>query len=334
MEPKPIWGWILSDGKTSLASPKYYKMFQHLGDIVNLPNGRYSFMCYAGEGQYKNFNPHGLSSWSQGKPNVGTKFAHNVGQFNPSTNGVTLCSNFGSNGFEYEYTISGEHNPAEDRNMTFIIQNWDFEDGRMTYVNNEKVSENYAPHTDLRWLAFKDKFTVYYSETQSTKIEYDILDMAARNHFSMNCNSMAGIDAFRGVLHQWLIDNRDEGEGSAYYTQYEDDTKEGIYHDDGRTNADLIMEWYFDTMAGASDRALDIRKKGIKCKKLAMPEKCLKNGEWADDYVWPEHQPLKCESDDPVVCFLLKALTGRDTEAKPETIAEAKPKKKVWKARA
>merc|ERR1719192_1960610 len=153
------------------------------------------------------------------------------------------------------------------------------------------------------------------------------MDMVARKRFGMNCDNMNGINEFRLTLHEWLKANelppsRDNAK-SAYYTQYQDDTEEGVYYDDGSTNTDLVMEWYFETMAAASDRVVEIRKKGIQCMKKAFPDKCLKTGEWADNFDWTTIKPMK-KTGDALVDFFMGLR--RDTETEPETI-EAKPKK-------
>merc|ERR1719192_1387278 len=148
------------------------------------------------------FSPHEMRSWSQGPLSIGTKYKHTV------KDGVVLCSTLaGAKHFKHNYTISGEHDPAEERTMWFVIQNWDFEDGRMTYAGDEQVPANYEPHNDARWSRFKSKFTQYYAHTMTTRIEEDIMNMAARQEYSMNCDSMDGIRAFGEKLHKWLKAN-------------------------------------------------------------------------------------------------------------------------------
>jgi hypothetical protein len=338
MEPKPIWGWVLSDGKKSLASPKYYMMMQHLGDGLNLANGVYSFMCYAGDKDggfaYKMWGAHEMRSWSQGPEGIGWgEYKHTV------KDGVTLCSTLGgSKKFTYNYTIEGKHDPPENRTMHFVIENWKFEDGRMEYVNDETVEDDYVPHEDARWSRFKDKWTVYYEWTQTTTIQMDVMNLAAARTWSMNCDDMAGIGVFQQKIHRWLKENEVLG---ANYTQYIDDTKDGIYYDDGTTNSKMIMDWYFDTMAAASDASMDIRKKGIQCKRLAFctpphgdPLNCPKGEEWEVDYVWPAAADKPQKTGNPLVDFFLSM--GRDTEAEPEKTAarEVEAKRKPKYARA
>jgi hypothetical protein len=328
VENKPIWGWILAakDGTDSIASPKYYRMFQHLGDVVNLPNGQYSFLCYAGDGKYKNFSPHLMTSWTQGPVSIGSKYKHHIKK------GTTLCSTIGgAQKFSRKYTIGGEEvNPGE-RTMVFTIQNWDFKDGRMTYLGDESVEDSYLPDQDSRWSRMKDKFTKYYPETIMTKMQMDISYMAAQSFFKgfRKCESQDDLTRFKKELTEWLKKNELPGEGSQNYAKYEDDTEEGVYKPKKKpfnpnfgVNTELIMEWYFDTMAGASDRAMAIKCLGRTCKKLAFPK----------DTMWPEDpkckEPIKEGSGSDLVDMLLgkagRKVTGRDTETEPETI-EAEP---------
>merc|ERR1719204_718597 len=263
-------------------------MFQHLGDVVNLANGKYSFLCYAADDGYKNFSPHLMTSWSQGPLSIGTKYKHK--------NKGDLCSTIGGRQtFSRTYTIVGPgppHRSTEDRVVNFVIQNWEFKDGRMTYLGDQKVDDNYMPDEDDRWKGLKDKFTKYYRETIHTKLGMDMGYMAAAHHFSSfkKCEGPDDISNFLDEMSGWLQDNYKEG---ANYSQYEDDTKEGVwipkkepFNPKYPVNAELMMEWYFNTMAGASERAMDIRCLGRKCKKLAFP----------DDTMWPDKPDPKCNN--------------------------------------
>jgi hypothetical protein len=327
IEPQPIWGWVLSDGTNALGSPQYYKMFQHLGEVVNLENGRYSFLCYAGEGRYKMFRPHMMRSWGQGPVSIGTKYKHNAGG---------LCGQIGgSNHVELTYEIDGEHDDAQNRTMFFVIENWDFEDGRIEFAGTEAVNPDYDPREDTRFNAFETKFTEFYPWTMSVRIDRALMDMAAKRTYMPDCDE-AGVEAFSRTMHDWLMANKNAGFN---YTQYEDDTKEGIYYPDETTNSDLVMEWYFDSMAAASENYLDVRRKGIECKKFAFPDRCSENGEWADDYEWPNPMP---PARDPLAALTEafaemfgqpgeRSAERRDVETEPEMPAaresEAKPKK-------
>jgi hypothetical protein len=296
-------------------------MFQHLGDVVNLPNGKYSFLCYGGDGTYKNFSPHIMTSWSAGPVSIGTKYKHH--------NKGDLCSTLnGGQKFSRKYTISGPHNPAQERTMVFTIQTWDFKDGRMTYLGDESVEDSYQPEEDQRWKRMKHKFTKYYAESISTKVEHDLGYMAAAKFFTKfgKCETKDDISNFLDEVSDWLQKNKGPGEGSQNYAQYEDDTEQGMFKPKKKpfnpkypVNAEMVMEWYFDTMAGASERAMDIRCMGIKCKKLAFP----------DDDMWKEDPkcklPFKKQGSGSA---LVDAGLGRDTETEPETI-EAEPEMRI-----
>jgi hypothetical protein len=276
MEPKPIWGWILAkqDGTESIASPKYYRMLQHLGDVVNLANGVYSFLCYAGEGQYKNFSPHIMSSWSQGPVGIGTSsFRHHMKVKKKEQFPVGLCNMGDPNMFTHDYNIKGEHTPAQDRTMHFVIQLWEFEDGRMYYKGTEKVPEGYAPHEDPRFNKYKEKFTVFYSDTQITRIESLLGPMVAQQKPNFTAD-LKGLEKLKTYLNAWLEENR------SVFSILEDDTKEGIYFDDGTTNGDLLVTWYLETMEGASDPFF--KCKANRAMKIHKPEEAKKKVKGCD----------------------------------------------------
>merc|ERR1719456_205684 len=156
---------------------------------------------------------------------------------------VGLCNMGDPNMFTHDYNIKGEHTPAQDRTMHFVIQLWEFEDGRMYYKGTEKVPEGYAPHEDPRFNKYKEKFTVFYSDTQITRIESLLGPMVASQTPNFTAD-LEGLEKLKTYLNAWLEENR------SVFSILEDDTKEGIYFDDGTTNGDLLVTWYLETMEG------------------------------------------------------------------------------------
>jgi len=162
-EPKPIFGWILADtdianGEGCKATTTYSDLWTLYGSVLNLPNGKYSFLCYASNvGLYK-VQVHRQRSWiSGGLLSVGTKFKHNmVGDANGGEEPLCgVSTNFNKHvHFKDEYIIDNENRP-----MWFVIRNWEFIDGRMYFLEEEQVAADYNVTQDPRWQDCSEKFT-------------------------------------------------------------------------------------------------------------------------------------------------------------------------------
>jgi len=175
-EPKPIFGWILADtapGQGCLASPFYNDIHTIVGGVVNVPNGKYSFMCYASNlGIYK-MQKERMRSWLPGPLSIGSKFKHNMVSDAPS-NEEPLCGRNSlfpahENNFKRTFVIDDE-----DRPIWFVIRNWEFIDGRMYFLGEEKVEKDYDVTADPRWADCKKKFT--------TRAPYNQFDLEAADY--------------------------------------------------------------------------------------------------------------------------------------------------------
>merc|ERR1712139_363749 len=158
--------------------------------------------------------------------------------------------------------------------------------------------------------SYKEKFTVFYSDTQITRIESLLGPMVAQQLPSFTAD-MAGIEKLKTYLNNWLEKNR------AVFSILEDDTKEGIYFEDGTTNGDLLVTWYLDTMEGASDPFFKCKAK--RAKALVDPESAKKKD--------PECNPGPTKPRPDPLLEVFRALMSKKAskETKEAGVRDAEP---------